>query len=449
MGTTEQLARWAIEASYEDIPPEAYAQAKKSILDYLGTTLLGSTGPLGAIVIDYTREQGGSLQARVIGTDIVTTSVNAAFANGAMGHADDFDDLGGVGAHPAVVLTPPVLALGEELGRSGRDILEAWAIGYEVGTRLSSNLHPDRDWHPTAIFGTMAAAVASSKLLGLDVYQTRMALGIAGSEAAGLRRNFGTMTKPFHPGNASRSGVVAAQLAARGFTSDPDIIEGRQGYADNFGGPHCDLPGVTQMLGHVFYLSSQGTRIKPWPCCGNIHQQLTGLLELVEREELQPGDVTLVEEISPRVPYSGAVWRDQVHEGLEGKFCMEYVLAAAILDRKVDTSTFTDDRALQLDIREFMGKIRRLQDGESARRDSRIGIQQGSARIRVHMKDGLVHEVQLSAAHHLTGEAVVEKFHANAEKVLSHSQISETVQMSQNLEQLGNVRELLNAVTTG
>ncbi|MDP6513512.1 MAG: MmgE/PrpD family protein, partial [SAR202 cluster bacterium] len=110
MGTTETLAKWIVETSYEDIPPAAYEQAKKSILDVLGTTILGSTTDIGQLIIGHTQEEGGNPQARVIATDIKTTSANAAFANGTMGHADDFDDLGGIGGHPAIVLTPPSLA---------------------------------------------------------------------------------------------------------------------------------------------------------------------------------------------------------------------------------------------------------------------------------------------------------------------------------------------------
>ena len=353
MGTTENLARWVVDTPYEDIPPEAYEQAKKSILDYLGTTIQGSTTELGRMIIDYTQEQGGNPQARVVATEIRTSSANAAFANGTLGHAEDFDDLGGVGGHPAVVLTPTVLALGEEFRLSGRDMLAAWAIGHEIGTRLSANLRPDRDWHPTAIFGTMASAAAASKLLGLDVHKTRMALGIAGSEAAGLRRNFGTMTKPFHPGNAARSGVVAAKLAARGFTADPDIIEGRQGYADNFGGVKCNLPAVSQFLGVLNYLAAQGTRIKPWPCCGGNHQTLTGLLELLQKYEIEPDNIEHIEYTGPEVPCTGALLRSEVHQGLEGKFCLAYNISAAIIDRKVDFGTFTDERSDKGDLQEL------------------------------------------------------------------------------------------------
>ena len=167
-GTTETLARWIAAATYDQIPPAAIEQAKKSILDYIGTATYGTTSKLGKIMLEFTREQGGNPQARVIGTNIRTASAQAAFANGTIGHSEDFDDLGGCGGHPATVLTPTVLALADEMHLSGRDVLTAWVVGYELGTRLSANNHTDRDWHPTAIYGTMAAAAAASKLLGLD-----------------------------------------------------------------------------------------------------------------------------------------------------------------------------------------------------------------------------------------------------------------------------------------
>ena len=144
MGTTETLARWIASTTYDKIPTAAIEQAKKSILDYIGTAAYGTTSQLGKIILEFTREQGGNPQARVIGTDIRTASTQAAFANGTTGHSEDFDDLGGCGGHPATVLTPTVLALGDELHLSGRDVLTAWVVGYEVGTRTAVDVLDSR-----------------------------------------------------------------------------------------------------------------------------------------------------------------------------------------------------------------------------------------------------------------------------------------------------------------
>jgi len=447
MGTTETLAGWIAATTYDEIPPAAIEHAKKSLLDYIGTATYGTTSKLGKIMVDFTREQGGNPQARVIATNIRTGSVQAAFANGTLGHSEDFDDLGGCGGHPSTVLSPTVLALADELHLSGRDVLTAWVVGYEVGTRLSANNHTDRDWHPTAIYGTMAAAAAAAKMLGLDVEKTRMALGIAGSEAGGLRRNFGTMTKPFHPGQASRNGVIAAKLASKGYTADPDIIEGRQGYADNFGGEKCNIPAMTKFLGKVYYLEHEGTRIKPWPCCGGNHQTLTNLLPFAKEHQLKPDEIELVEHIGPNIPCTGALLRTEVRQGLEGKFSLAYNISAALIDGKIDYGTFTDERAAKGDLQAFMQRVRLVRSEDVELRRPHIADGNPDARLRITMRDGTVHDFVMKTAMHLTGEAVLEKFRLNAEGILGKDRAATAIDLVQRLEELTDVAQLLDAVT--
>jgi len=447
MGTTETLARWAATTTFEDIPPAALEQAKKSILDYIGTAVYGSRSELGRIMLEFIQEQGGNPQARVIGTKIRTSTGSAALANGTIGHSEDFDDLGGIGGHPATVLTPTVLALGDHLHLSGQALLTAWVVGYEIGTRLSVNTHTERDWHPTGIYGTMGAATAAGKLLGLDAQNMRMALGIAGSEAAGLRRNFGTMTKPFHPGQAARAGVVAATLASKGYTADPDIIEGRQGYADNFGGPKCNLPAMTRFLGKVYFLEDEGTRIKPWPCCGGNHQTLTGLLALCKEQKLKADDIASIEHIGPNVPCTGALLRDTVQFGLEGKFCLPYNIAAAIIDGKVDYTTFTDERAAKGDLQAFMQRVRLVRNEDVVMRRPHIADGNLQARLVIKMRDGRVHDLNLGPALHLTGDALLDKFRLNTEAVLGRDRVATSIELTQRLEKMKDVAVLMDAVT--
>ncbi|HZN26845.1 MAG TPA: MmgE/PrpD family protein [Burkholderiales bacterium] len=447
MGATETLAKWIAATTYDDIPPAAIEQAKKSILDYIGTATYGTTSQLGKIMLEFTREQGGNPQARVIGTNIRTASAQAAFANGTIGHSEDFDDLGGCGGHPATVLTPTVLALADELHLSGRDVLTGWVVGYEIGTRLSANNHTDRDWHPTAIYGTMAAAAAASKLLGLDAEKARMALGIAGSEAGGLRRNFGTMTKPFHPGQAARNGVIAAKLAAKGFTADPDIIEGRQGYADNFGGAKCNVPAMTKFLGKVYYLEEEGTRIKPWPCCGGNHQTLSNWLPFIKEKKLKAEDVERVEHIGPNIPCTGALLRTEVKKGLEGKFSLAYNISAALIDGKVDYETFTDKRAGKGDLQAFMKRVKLVRSDDVALRRPHIADANLEARLRITMRDGAVHEIVMGTATHLTGDAVLDKFRLNTEAILGKERAATAIDLVQRLEKLSDVSQLLDVVT--
>lgn len=449
MGTTEILARWIATTTYEQIPAAAIEQAKKSILDYIGTATYGTASDLGKMMIEFIREQGGNPLARVIGTNIKTASAQAAFANGTTGHSEDFDDLGGCGGHPATVLTPTVLALADELHLSGKEVLTAWVVGYELGTRLSTHNNTDRDWHPTAIYGTMAAAAAASKLLKLDAEKVRMALGIAGSEAGGLRRNFGTMTKPFHPGQAARNGVIAAKLAAKGYTADPEIIEGRQGYADNFGGAKCNLPQMTKYLGKIYYLEDEGTRIKPWPCCGGNHQTLTNLLPFAKEKKLKADDIAAVEHIGPNIPCTGALLRTEVVAGLEGKFSLAYNISAAIIDGKVDYSTFTNERAAKGDLQAFMKKVKLSRNNDVVLRRPHIADGNHEARLKITMKDGTVHDFVMKVARHLQGDEVLDKFRMNTEKILGKDKVAAAIELVGRLENVKDVAQVMDAVTLG
>jgi 2-methylcitrate dehydratase PrpD len=347
------------------------------------------------------------------------------------------------------VLTPTVLALADELHLSGKEALTAWVVGYELGTRLSTHNNTDRDWHPTAIYGTMAAAAAASKLLKLDAEKVRMALGIAGSEAGGLRRNFGTMTKPFHPGQAARSGVIAAKLAAKGFTSDPEIIEGRQGYADNFGGAKCNLPQMTKFLGKVYYLEDEGTRIKPWPCCGGNHQTLTNLLPFAKEKKLKADDIVAVEHIGPNIPCTGALLRTEVVAGLEGKFSLAYNISAAIIDGKVDYSTFTNERAAKGDLQAFMKKVKLSRNNDVVLRRPHIADGNHEARLKITMKDGTVHDFVMKVARHLQGDEVLDKFRMNTEKILGKDKVGTAIELVGRLEKVKDVAQLMDAVTLG
>ncbi len=227
MGVTERFARFVVDTSYEDIPPEAIRIAKEISLDCLGTTLAGYVDPVGKAITKIVRDLGGTPECTVIGAGFKTSSAQAALANGTMAHALDFDDMGLSMGHPSVPVLPVILALGEKMHLTGRDILTAHLIGFEVEGKLgygSQELY-SRGWHSTGVLGVMGAAAAAAKMLKLNMEQTRMAFGIAASHAAAVKPNMGSMTKPLHAGNAARGGIMAALLAKEGYTAEPSIIE--------------------------------------------------------------------------------------------------------------------------------------------------------------------------------------------------------------------------------
>jgi 2-methylcitrate dehydratase PrpD len=256
------------------------------------------------------------------------------------------------------------------------------------------------------------------------------------------------MTKPFHPGQVARNGIIAAKLAAKGFTADPDIIEGRQGYADNFGGAKCNIPAITRFLGKVYFLEEEGTRIKPWPCCGGNHQTLTGLLALIKEKKLKADDIESVEHIGPNIPCTGALLRSEVKQGLEGKFTLAYNISAAIIDGKVDYETFTDKRAARGDLQSFMTRVKISRSNDVALRRPHIADGNPEARLVVKMRDGRIHDLRLGTAHHLTGDAVIDKFRLNAEATLGRERAALTIDLVQRLEKLKDAAELMDVVTT-
>jgi len=186
MGATDTIANWIVNTTYEDIPPEAIRVANESCFDVIGVILAGSAQPAGEIIKKYVAYQGAALQATVLSTGEQSSVANAAFANGTMGHALDFDDFGGFG-HPTVAIFPALLAIGEHSGATGRDLLEAYVVGCEVGLALqhaTKYRQMDKVFRSTAVIGRLACTAVCAKLMKLDHDQTVIALGMAGSMAS-------------------------------------------------------------------------------------------------------------------------------------------------------------------------------------------------------------------------------------------------------------------------
>lgn len=236
---------------FEDLPDDVRIVAGQCVLDWLGCAIAGSREPLSQILRDEFATADG--ECTLVGTDLRAEPLRAAMVNGAAGHALDFDDTSNVmGGHATVPLLPAVLALAESHGRSGADVLTAYVVGMEVQSRIGTSIGPEhygKGWHTTSTIGVFGAAAASAWLLQLDQAEFGAAMGIAASNAAGLKANFGTMTKPLHPGQAAERGLLAAKLAARGFTSNSDAIEGNQGLTQAAGNGGLDRDRMARLDG--------------------------------------------------------------------------------------------------------------------------------------------------------------------------------------------------------
>jgi len=232
---TRALAERAIALRYDELPARVRDLAGQCILDYLGVALAAAQDPLVQILLDEMVEAGGSPQSSIIGHSARLPMLSAALVNGSAAHALDYDDVNmAMPGHPSVAILPGLLALAELKGSSGREVVTAFVAGYETACRIGAALQPGHynfGFHSTGTVGTFGAAVACAWLLGLDAEAAATALGIAGTQAAGLKSQFGTMCKPFHAGKAAQNGLLAARLAQRGFSSRTDIVECSQGFA--------------------------------------------------------------------------------------------------------------------------------------------------------------------------------------------------------------------------
>jgi 2-methylcitrate dehydratase PrpD len=339
---TVELAHFIVEHDVQT--SELYTRATRALIDTVGVAIAGGTEPSFVILEHSLGHESGS--ATVLATGARASASQAALLNGTAGHALDFDDVADeMLGHPSVVLIAALLGLAETRAASGRQLLEAYAIGFDstcaAARALPVERHYTTGWHATATVGILGATAGAARLLGLDLDRTRHALGIAASMASGSRQNFGTMTKPLHAGLAARDAVLAAELAANGFTADPDQLDGPLGYFRLFGDASTRPEAVAEALREPSVLLSKGLNVKKYPCCYQTHRIADAMLALRE----QSLDAEQVRAVAVTVQPGGqqAIIHHRPTTGLQGKFSAEYVVAAALLDGHVNLRSFTDE----------------------------------------------------------------------------------------------------------
>jgi 2-methylcitrate dehydratase PrpD len=411
-------------------PPAAARQrAAAAFLDTVGVTLAGSAEPPAAVVQRVVSTGGGG-QTPVLGTAIRTTPAAAALANGTAAHALDYDDMCFVSlAHPSAPLVPASLAIAEVRGSSGRAALDAYIVGFEIEARLGRRMHPrhyQRGWHATSTLGTLGAAAAAGRLLGLDRRAAAHALAIAASGASGLKENFGTMVKPLHAGLAAHHGVMAALLAEAGLTGSEDALDGPQGFLAAMDGTHTNLGDEAIDLGRRWEILDTGITVKLYPSCAGTHPALDALLLLRRRERYAADDVAAIEvdvdSITPTI-----LIHDRPATGLEGKFSMPFCAAAAVVHGRVGIDTFEPGLVNDPQVREVMSRVTMRVDpsfdgAAPPLTQSRVTIRLRDGRTLVEMAKGargypdqpasadeLATKFRACATRALSGEAAVER----------------------------------------
>ena len=266
MKVTRKLAEFIHDTNFQNIPPDVVEKGKECFLDWQGVALAGTTEESSKIIIDYVKDAGGKEQASIIGTKIKTNISNAALANGLIGHALDFDDYHEATViHASAACLPAILAVAENVGSSGEEVLTALILSIDIALRIGLGLgdyHYQRGWHTTATAGIFGATAGAAKILKLDTDKIVTAFGICGTQASGLRQAFGTMSKPFHTGKVSMEGVLSALLADKGFTSAQEIVEGELGMLEVL----TDTPDETIIINDLnskYYIKDLS--FKPYP----------------------------------------------------------------------------------------------------------------------------------------------------------------------------------------
>lgn len=346
MTISETLAHFVATTEFCALSAAEVTAAKVAISDCIGCMIAGSITDAGTIVRRVAEASSPDGAATVIGGSRGLSAQAAALANGAAAHALDYDDiLWTLYGHPSASILSSALAVAETAGASGRDLILAYAIGVEIIGKLGRSVNPlhyEHGWHATASIGVIGAAAACARLLGLNRGQIAMALGIAASGACGVRRNFGTMTKPFHAGNAARGGVLAAELAREGFTSDLTAFEGEFGWAHTLNARSVPkTEELREKLGKPWELSEPGIVLKRYPACGGTHCALDAMIALKKDHQLDLNEIEKI--VCHASPFAKKVLLyPRPKTGLEGKFSMEFCLAVAAIEGQAGLRHFDD-----------------------------------------------------------------------------------------------------------
>ncbi|MEM7272850.1 MAG: MmgE/PrpD family protein [Actinomycetota bacterium] len=436
---SDELAA-ALWASYgrltvDDLPPEAVEVARHCILDWLGCTVAGSTEPLAGLLRDELGEVPGP--ATVIGTSSTTGMLQAAMINGATGHALDFDDTHtGMGGHPSVPVLPALLALAETTGASGAEVVAAFVTGMEIQCRLGDAIgggHYARGWHKTSTIGVFGAAAACARLLGLDEEAFGNALGLAASNAAGLKANFGTMTKPYHAGHAAERGLLAARLASRGYTADHRAVGGRQGLAEA-AGDGALRPDRLVGLGERWLI--RDTLFKFHAACYLTHAGIEATRAVVVERSLAPEDIESVTvEVHPSLLDVCNIQHPTT--GLEAKFSLRATQAFAV--HGVDTArvdTFEDGPINEPAIQKLLDRVTVTTDPALTTTATRVAVATTDGAVSGRFHDAGVPAADLDAQ----WEALAAKFGALAGPVLGEEAAARAVIAVRGVEQLPEVR---------
>ncbi|MBL8280234.1 MAG: MmgE/PrpD family protein [Pelomonas sp.] len=412
-------------------------EAHRTFLNWTGCAVGAATHEAMRAALAAVQMLEPAAQATVLGRSERVDMAGAALLNGISSHTFDFDDthLKTI-IHPAGPVASAALALAEHLGASGRTLVDALVLGIDVACRMGNVIYPehyDRGWHITGSTGMLGAAAACARLLGLDEQKTAMALGIAASQPVGLREQFGTMTKPFHPGAAARAGLLSALLAKNGFTASARALEAPRGFAQVVS-TRCAWNEASDELGQRFEISFN--TYKPFACGIVIHPSIDACVQL-RAQGVQAGDVERIE-LKVHSLVLELTGKKEPADGLQGKFSVYHGCAAGLIFGRAGEPEYADDIVNRPDVVALRRKVVATVDD---------GIDEAAADVTAVLRDGrrvhiFVEHAIGSLERPMSDAALEAKFTAQAAPVLGAGRSAELIAACRRLGAIGNVREL-------
>jgi 2-methylcitrate dehydratase PrpD len=429
---------------YSSLPDAAVDMARQVTLDGLGVIVAGTGEPsgVGRISIDYVRAMGGAPQASVVTGGFKTSMQDAAYANGTMAHALDWDNTWYPLNHPTSPTLPAILAVAEYHRFSGKQVIEAIAVAFEVQARLrlaATGMKNGEGFHKPGITGMFGATAAVSKLLDLSHTQTLMALGLAGSRAGSMALNTGTMTKSSHSGHAARMGVECAVLAQMGWTANADVF-GPKGFFDTFLHGEAIPERLLDGFGSPLRMVDPGVGFKKYPSNYFTHRPIDAALALRREHTLSAQQIDRVEVVFPRFDY---VDRPVPLTGLDGKFSVQYATLVALLDGEITVDSFDNERRFRPDVERLLPLV-------SLRADESIPIDfdRTYAIVNVTRTDGKILSKRMEklsgwVGSPLTGEQRLTKFFSCTRRTIDRENAQRMAELIDRLETLSDVTEIM------
>jgi aconitate decarboxylase len=438
MTMTEDIAGFAASFSLARAPAELLPKVRETFLDSFGVMLAGSREESAQLAARWVQSQGASGKCRVIAQQgLRTSAANAALANGVAAHTLDYDHFG----HQSAVVVPCVLAAGEARGVSGLQLIEAYIVGVEVSTLLAKAMSKeaqDMGLHPAGLSGTLGATAAAARISTLTTAQTQTALGIAASMTSGLSQNFGTMVKPLHLGNAGRNGIMAAELAAIGFSANPNIFDQHGGFFNAL-----TARDTSEQLGKSFRFLQPGIAFKAYPCPYSSQRAVDGVVKIAERHQVKPRDVTEI--TCAAAPKTFRVLNHhRPNTSLEAKFSLEYLLASGLIFKSISEECFDLKHVSDPLMRGLVEKVR-LIDAPLERGTPG----EGPVTVQVKTRDAEFEETVTYAPGHpknpLTWDKLAAKFRSCARQGgVEEPALSHLLELLSEIEAINDVRELTN-----